>query len=569
MIESIREMAKPYVCEFIGTTIFLSCISWTLWNAKLATSDAPVPLVIGSSLMVVVYFGGSTSGGHFNPAVSLAIFLTGSTIWKTRSHVEFGPVQLAGYWTAQLLGAFFAGGLNFAWQQNQQKDGDNIQYVGYPSRYTCNDKIPGQDVAPWDGPVGWGNAVVVEMFGTMTLVLVVLNVATVSSGAANAGNSTFGLAIGGVITAWAVAGGWISGGAFNPAVGMLPLVWGSTKDVGIYWLGPILGALMGSVGFILTNPSEFFEGELSATFKHGKDALNEYTGTFLFVLQISLAISSGSGLAGLAIGTMLMCMVYMGGHISGGHYNPAVSLSVWIRGKAPWWKCLLYVVVQSIAGLCAGGIARRVIDDIDDTCPVNFGTPAFGWQRNLNPSNADFNTQYPFGTCWFVELFGTFILCSTVLASATCDNKNNNNSYYGLAIGFAIVISAYSFGWVSGGAFNPAVGLLPLSAPNDWSNAPEGLLMNMKNDRWKYWACYWTAPFFGAAFAALAFWIMNPDEGYFMHPEKVHKVSAGGQVDLAQAEPKAKTEVKAEGDVTTEDAPPSMGDDDVAVTGAI
>merc|ERR1711939_945414 len=74
------------------------------------------------------------------------------------------------------------------------------------------------------------------------------------------------------------------------------------------------------------------------------------------------------------------------------------------------------------------------------------------------------------GTCWFVELFGTFILCSTVLASATCDNKNNNNSYYALAIGFAIVISAYSFGWVSGGAFNPAVGLLPLYAPEGFNN---------------------------------------------------------------------------------------------------
>jgi len=594
MLESIREMIKPFLCEFIGTTIFLSCISWTLWGANM--TGAPLaPFVIGSSLMVVVYFGGSISGGHFNPAVTLAIFLTSSTIWKSRSHVEFGPIALIGYWTAQILAAFFAGGMCFAFQNGQvQNDvftkGDtyNIGYVGYPTRgctmagskgvYPMSGG--GGGVSPSEGPISWGTAMAVEMFGTMTLVLVVLNVATVSSGAANAGNSTFGMAIGGVITAWAVGGGWISGGAFNPAVGCLPLVWGETNDVGIYWVGPILGSLMGTAFFMLTNPAEFTEGEPSDMLKHAKDCINEYIGTFLFVLLISLAAGSGSSLAGLAIGTMLMCMVYMGGHISGGHYNPAVTLSVWIRGKAPWWKCGLYILVQSIGALCAGGISRKIFDDIGGSCagsPVAFGTPAFGWQKNLPDTDSNLGTQYPFGTAWFVELFGTFILCSTVLASATCDNKNQNNSYYGLAIGFSVVISAYSFGWVSGGAFNPAVGLLPLAAPDNWSNGGSMALMNMSHDRWKYWLCYWTAPFFAAAFAALFFWILNPDEGYFMHPEKVHKPGQSGEIALAQggADKADASDFAAEGDNEDPLAVPDMGDnsavmgDDSATTGAI
>merc|ERR1711998_523812 len=136
----------------------------------------------------------------------------------------------------------------------------------------------------------------------------------------------------------------------------------------------MLGSLLAVIFFMLTNPSEFMEGDVNAMMKHFKDCTNEYIGTFLFVLLISLAAGSGSALAGLAIGTMLMCVVYMGGHISGGHYNPAVSLAVWIRGKAPWWKCLLYVCAQSVGALCAGGIANKIFNDFNGT----MGTPAFG-----------------------------------------------------------------------------------------------------------------------------------------------------------------------------------------------
>ena len=56
--------------------------------------------------------------------------------------------------------------------------------------------------------------------------------------------------------------------------------------------------------------------------------LTEFVGSFFFLLIIALAAVSGSPLAPLAIGGALMTMVYMGGHISGGHYNPAVSLGV-------------------------------------------------------------------------------------------------------------------------------------------------------------------------------------------------------------------------------------------------
>ena len=60
--------------------------------------------------------------------------------------------------------------------------------------------------------------------------------------------------------------------------------------------------------------------------------LTEFIGTFFLVLSIGLSVASGSPMAPLAIGGTLMVMVYMGGHVSGGHYNPAVSLAVMMRG---------------------------------------------------------------------------------------------------------------------------------------------------------------------------------------------------------------------------------------------
>jgi aquaporin Z len=66
-----------------------------------------------------------------------------------------------------------------------------------------------------------------------------------------------------------------------------------------------------------------------------KNYLTEFVGTYIFVLVIGLAVMGGSVITPIAIGSALMVMVYMGGHISGGHYNPAVTLALTMRGKAP------------------------------------------------------------------------------------------------------------------------------------------------------------------------------------------------------------------------------------------
>jgi len=167
--------------------------------------------------------------------------------------------------------------------------------------------------------------------------------------------------------------------------------------------------------------------------------LVEFIGTFFLVLTVCAAISPKTGagpLAPLAIGSILMVMVFAGGHISGGHYNPAVSLAVLIRGKLAVGEWAGYTVTQLVAG-AAGGLAASGIVG-----------------RGRLQTAAAAGTLKVFS----VELLFTFALAYVVLNVATA-RHGEGNSYFGLAIGFTVTAGALAVGGISGGAFNPAVAL--------------------------------------------------------------------------------------------------------------
>jgi aquaporin Z len=199
-------MALPakLLTEFVGTFVFLSVIALSGAAGPLA------PLAIGAALMVMVYMGGHVSGAHYNPAVSLGLFV--------RRKIDL-PTLLA-YWGTQLV----AGVLAFVFG------------------YLVSGSTPG--IHPGRG-VNLASALAVEIVFTTALVLVVLNAAATE---ATAGNSFYGLAIGFTVGAGAFAGGHISGGAFNPAVGFGATVGaalfhgGSWADLWLYIVGPLLGA---------------------------------------------------------------------------------------------------------------------------------------------------------------------------------------------------------------------------------------------------------------------------------------------------------------------------------------
>jgi aquaporin Z len=170
--------------------------------------------------------------------------------------------------------------------------------------------------------------------------------------------------------------------------------------------------------------------------------LTECIGTFFLVLTVCLCVLNGTAAAPLAIGSSLMIMVYMGGHVSGGHYNPAVTLAVWMRGKLSGSQVLPYWIAQLVGATLAGLVAYLIMGKSFVVAPAPTATVL---------------------QVLVVEFLFAFALCLVVLQTAT-NPKTSGNSYYGLAIGFTVMVGAYAGGGVSGGAFNPAVGTGPAIA---------------------------------------------------------------------------------------------------------
>src|SRR5262245_13716309 len=84
----------------------------------------------------------------------------------------------------------------------------------------------------------------------------------------------------------------------------------------------------------------------------------EFIGTFFLVFTVGQTVKGpdSAALAPLAIGSVLMVMVYAGGHFSGGHYNPAVTLGVTLRGKMTWAEALPYMAAQVVGAFVAAGL---------------------------------------------------------------------------------------------------------------------------------------------------------------------------------------------------------------------
>jgi len=169
----------------------------------------------------------------------------------------------------------------------------------------------------------------------------------------------------------------------------------------------------------------------------------ELIGTFFLVFTVGMTVKGpdSTTMAALAIGSSLMVMVYAGGHFSGGHYNPAVTLGVTLRGKLPVAEAGPYMLAQFLGGLVAAGLVLFIKAG---AIPAADKPPA--------------GTEYQIAAQLLVEFLFTFALVYVVLNSATAKGTAGN-SFYGLAIGFTVMVGAFAVGPVSGGAFNPSVAL--------------------------------------------------------------------------------------------------------------
>lgn len=174
--------------------------------------------------------------------------------------------------------------------------------------------------------------------------------------------------------------------------------------------------------------------------------LVELIGTFFLIFTIVTSVIGGVLVAPLTIGAVLMVMIYAGGHISGGHYNPGVTLGVFLRGKLPSRDVVPYWMAQVLGAALAALVARHLA-----------GPPR---TAALDPA---------IGPALVAELLFSFALVWVVLNVATAKDTEGN-SFYGLAIGFTVAAGAFAVGGISGGVFNSAVAVgISLAGLVKWS----------------------------------------------------------------------------------------------------
>jgi len=204
--------------------------------------------------------------------------------------------------------------------------------------------------------------------------------------------------------------------------------------------------------------------------------ITEAIGTFFLVFTVGCTVIHGDVgvIPPIAIGSALMIMIFAGGHISGGHYNPAVTLGVLIRGKIGGGDAIAYMLSQIVGAAVAAAVVGYLKSGLQTVIP---GTPIVGHAL-------------------VAEFLFTFALVYVVLNVATAKGTQGN-SFYGLAIGFTVMTGAFAVGGISGGAFNPAVAIgITIMGLSAWSNIWVFLL----------------ADFVGGLVAGLTFRALNPGD---------------------------------------------------------
>merc|ERR1719460_484617 len=276
---------------------------------------------------------------------------------------------------------------------------------------------------------------IVEVFYTFMLCFVVLNVAATK---ATAGNQYYGLAIGFVIIAGGYAGGGISGGAFNPAVAFGIDVPSAGLGFGwsfAYLAYELIGAALAAGLYRVVHPEEYTPGAATTL---GAKLCSEFLGTFFLVLTVGLNVLGKSPAAAWSIAASLMCMIYALGNVSGAHFNPAVTLAIFLSGR------------DLVKG--AGEMGAYMAAQILGACCASLTYVAIykGESFPLAPG-----AGYGYAAAGVAEVVFTFVLCFVVLSVATV--KEPSADMFGLAIASCVTVGGNAIGAISGGSLNPAV----------------------------------------------------------------------------------------------------------------
>jgi aquaporin Z len=398
------------------------------------------------TVSALMYSLGHVSGGHFNPAVTLAVFC--------RRHLTFPQLLLYGF-------AQFGGFMLSSVASLELLDAVRTPVHLYP-------------LSEWEQTTVF---VVTAIFAFAFIFTILCTSTTV----AQSGNSHFGVAAGamyGVAMITLKSTGATLNPAFDAATTLVNYLWNGTTSLeeafkieelwGIY-AGPFAGALVAALMFRYIKVTAFTKRTKGACNKLNKalapfwvEAIGSFMITFIFcffnqdssdqAIQAIDALKRASDIQTFPVAYMgiVIGMVYSGGFISGGHYNPIISLAVYVQGKMAFLSFFFYVIVQ-LAGAFGAGTTYWFL--FSET-PVPSELSSLQVSKKVSGS---------------LEAIFCFLLVTVVLNSGYA-KSNRGNSFYGLAYGFTLFIATTLIGPLSGGIMNPAIAIGTLIARASWNS---------------------------------------------------------------------------------------------------
>lgn len=343
---------------------------------------------------------------------------------------------------------------------------------------------------------------IVEVAYTAMLCFVVTNVAcTESNNSKEDPNCFFGLAIGFVIIAGAYGAGGVSGGAFNPAVTLgMDIPFDPNLFSIWYCIFQFAGAIIAALLWKLCRVQEDGKRWPEEPALWAK-AVAEFLGTFMLVFTVGLNITVKSPATAWSAAAALLCMIYALGDVSGGHFNPAVTLALQLTGKdKERFNGVLYVIVQLIAGITGGCLSEWI------HCSGRGSYKNHAFKVSGTAPNPGFN----WGQVGVAEVFFTFLLTFVVL-SVACYPKQNGSitrhtNQFAFAIGACVMVGGTAIGAVSGGHMNPAVSM-GISSGASWVCSDHGAA-----PLWTNCLLYGLLQLGGGAAAALIYVLTHPDD---------------------------------------------------------
>lgn len=471
---SRADRAAPFVAEFLGT--FLVTMTVLVNGMKPQGSDATWNITSNAFMVVAISYACShISGANLNPSVSIALLLSGRQLLSTFLWLTL----------VQLLGAACAGALC----------------------YSVSDTFHVQ-VGPLPGHT-WMDVAVIEVFYTAMLCFVYLNCAASSqNNPVKDPNGFVGLSVGFCYIAAGYAANAISVTALNPAIAIglevVVLRNGFTMNgVGLlFW--DVLGAFIAVGAYRLVRPQDFVRADSiahSISMERKRDdtplVAAEFLGTFgivftkaLNTLTVGTKNGQKEGPDAWSVAAAVCAMAFSLRTVSGAHFNPTVTMSVWLtgRGGLPTYTAILYCLTQVLAGVCATA-AAAMVGQVTDGSATGFLV--------LRP-NQDYSIEAVHLSEFIFSFLTSYVVVSTTVNSDSTIFKTSHNNFAPFAYGACITAAGFAIGNVSGSVLNPATVI--------GFNGISSLMTVSGGDSWHY-ILYEAG---GALLATLAFIVTHP-----------------------------------------------------------